>query len=162
MKSSGVVMESCAPYNDSIPTCPPAQEPCLNFVNTPQCKKTCKNGGSCSSSKHFAKSAYSIQQNVADIQQEIMTNGPVEAAFDVYKDFLAYKSGVYKHVSGDYLGGHAVKIIGWGVDSSTNQPYWTIANSWTTTWGADGYFLMLRGKNECGIEDDIVAGLPKV
>lgn len=27
------------------------------------------------------------------IQKEIMTNGPVEAGFDVYEDFLSYKSG---------------------------------------------------------------------
>lgn len=24
----------------------------------------------------------------------------------------------------------------------------------------DGYFKILRGKNECGIEEDVVAGLP--
>ena len=30
---------------------------------------------------------------MAKIQTEIMTNGPVEAAFDVYSDFLNYKSG---------------------------------------------------------------------
>jgi len=43
-----------------------------------------------------------------------MTNGPAEAAFTVYEDFLTYKSGVYKHTSGSALGGHAVKIMGWG------------------------------------------------
>lgn len=35
-----------------------------------------------------------------------MTNGPVEAAFSVYEDFLTYKSGVYQHTTGDFLGGH--------------------------------------------------------
>ncbi len=35
-----------------------------------------------------------------DIQNEIMTHGPVEGAFSVYEDFLAYKSGVYKHSTG--------------------------------------------------------------
>lgn len=24
----------------------------------------------------------------------------------------------------------------------------------------DGYFKIIRGKNECGIEEDVVAGLP--
>lgn len=43
-----------------------------------------------------------------------MTNGPVEASFTVYNDFLTYKEGVYHHVSGSSLGGHSVKIIGWG------------------------------------------------
>jgi cathepsin B len=43
-----------------------------------------------------------------------MTNGPVEASFTVYEDFLTYKNGVYHHVEGKSLGGHSIKIIGWG------------------------------------------------
>lgn len=91
---------------------------------------------------------------------EIMTNGPVEAAFDVYADFVSYKSGVYQHVSGGLLGGHAIKMLGWGVENNT--PYWLIANSWNPTWGDKGYFKIKRGTNECGIEDDIVGGLPRL
>ena len=90
--------------------------------------------------------------------QEIMTNGPVEATFKVYADFPSYKSGVYQHVTGAYLGSHAVKMIGWGVEK--NQKYWMVANSWNPTWGAYGFFKILRGSNECGIESLIVAGLP--
>jgi len=160
-KNSGIVLESCAPYNDSIPTCPPSTEPCLKFVKTPPCKKTCVDGSSWAASKHFAASAYGISSKVVDIQTEIQTHGPVEAAFSVYEDFIAYKSGVYQHVTGKLLGGHAIKIIGWGVDNSST-PYWTVQNSWTSTWGDQGYFLILRGVNECGIEDDVVAGLAKV
>lgn len=89
-----------------------------------------------------------------------MTNGPVEAAFYVYRDFISYKSGVYHHTSGSFLGGHAIKIIGWGVDGST--PYWIIANSWGTTWGINGFFWMLRGRNECGIESQVITGLASV
>ena len=37
-----------------------------------------------------------------------MKNGPVEAAFSVYADFLAYKSGVYQHTGGSFLGGHGM------------------------------------------------------
>lgn len=81
---------------------------------------------------------------------EIMTNGPVEAAFTVYSDFMSYKSGVYKHTSGTVEGGHAVKILGWGVENG--EKYWLVANSWSTSWGMDGYFRILKGVNECGIE----------
>lgn len=63
-----------------------------------------------------------------------MRNGPVQTAFNVYEDFLSYKSGVYSHVTGSPVGGHAVKIIGWGVDKDTQLPYWLIANSWNTDW----------------------------
>ena len=45
-----------------------------------------------------------------------MTNGPVEAAFTVFEDFPNYKTGVYQHVTGGALGGHAIRILGWGVE----------------------------------------------
>jgi cathepsin B len=79
----------------------------------------------------------------------------------VYEDFADYSSGVYQHVTGSYLGGHAIKIIGWGV-TSDGVKYWLIANSWNETWGEKGYFRMLRGVNECGIEGSAVAGMPKL
>jgi cathepsin B len=80
---------------------------------------------------------------------EILTHGPVSAAFTVFDDFLTYKTGVYKHITGNVLGGHAVKIIGWGNEDGI--PYWLIVNSWNEDWGDQGTFKMLRGYNECGI-----------
>jgi cathepsin B len=61
-----------------------------------------------------------------------------------------------QHIKGKYLGGHAIKLVGWGVDNGT--PYWTCVNSWNDSWGESGTFRILRGSNECGIEDDAVAG----
>ena len=46
---------------------------------------------------------------------ELMTNGPVESGFTLFEDFPNYKSGVYQHVSGNALGGHAIRILGKGV-----------------------------------------------
>jgi len=156
-KNSGLVTNECSPY--TIPTCPPQDQPCLNFVNTPSCVQKCVNGtNTWTQDKHFMDTVYSVSSQVSAIQTEIMTNGPVEACFTVYEDFVGYKSGVYQHKSGDVLGGHCVKMLGWGTLSGT--PYWLMANSWTTYWGANGFFLILRGSDECGIEDDIVAGIP--
>ena len=42
-------------------------------------------------------------------------------------------TGVYQHVSGAPLGGHAVRLLGWGVEEGT--PYWLVANSWNYDWG---------------------------
>lgn len=70
---------------------------------------------------------------------ELYTNGPATASFTVYEDFLTYKSGVYKHTGGGFpMGGHAIKILGWGVENGT--PYWLCANSWNPTWGDHGFF----------------------
>jgi len=54
---------------------------------------------------------------------------------------------------------HAVKIIGWGIEESVH--YWLCVNSWNTEWGDNGYFKMLRGNNECGIESEVVVGRMK-
>ncbi|GBN46698.1 Cathepsin B [Araneus ventricosus] len=136
--------------------------PCGDIVDTPQCVNMCEKGYNASyrADKHFGKKSYSIDEQEDQIKTEISTNGPVEAAFTVYADFVTYKSGVYRHVTGEEMGGHAVRILGWGTESGT--PYWLVANSWNTDWGDKGYFKILRGSDECGIESSIVAGLPKV
>lgn len=88
-----------------------------------------------------------------------MTNGPVTASFAVYGDLSVYKSGVYQHVTGGFEGLHAIKIVGWGIMNGVK--HWTIVNSWNYDWGMDGLFLIRRGNDECGIESDVVTGLPK-
>ena len=56
------------------------------------------------------------------------------------------------------MGGHAIRILGWGVENDT--PYWLVGNSWNTDWGDKGFFKILRGQDHCGIESEIVAGMP--
>jgi len=133
--------------------------------STPQCPTACDANStytiSYSDDKHMFATSYSVPSDETSIMTEIMDNGPVEAAFTVYADFESYKSGVYHHVTGAELGGHAVKIIGWGVDATTSAKYWLVVNSWNEDWGDQGTFKILRGSDECGIEDGIVAGLFK-
>ncbi|RCN45899.1 papain family cysteine protease [Ancylostoma caninum] len=61
-----------------------------------------------------------------------------------------------ENTGGRDRGGHAVKIIGWGKENGT--PYWLVANSYNFDWGENGYFRMIRGKNNCKIEEKVVAG----
>merc|ERR1711862_1089092 len=62
--------------------------------------------------------------DVKQIQMELMTNGPTEAAFTVYEDFVNYKSGVYQHVTGKALGGHAIRLLGWGEENELPTGWW--------------------------------------
>ena len=59
---------------------------------------------------------------------------------------MSYKGGVYIHKTGSQLGGHAVKIIGWGED------YWIVANSWGSAWGLKGYFWFGMNQSCCAFE----------
>jgi len=155
--------QGCRPY--SIPACEHHTtghlKPCSGGSSTPRCSKKCIDGYNVSytEDRQFLESKYTISSDQTKIMTEIMTNGPVEGAFTVYADFPNYKSGVYQHVSGGQLFGHAIKILGWGTENGT--PYWLVANSWNADWGDKGFFKILRGKDECGIESSITAGMPR-
>merc|ERR1711904_135045 len=147
LKSTGIVSDKCLPYS-------------AGDGNAPSCPDKCADSESWASSKVKAKSSYAIN-GVTNMQKEIMTNGPIQVAFKVYKSFMSYKSGVYSKHFWELVpeGGHAVKIVGWGSENSTDASgqtqstdYWLVANSWNTTWGQDGFFKILRGKDHCGIE----------
>eukprot|EP01106_Pelomyxa_sp_JSP_P003880 TRINITY_DN158_c0_g1_i18.p1 TRINITY_DN158_c0_g1~~TRINITY_DN158_c0_g1_i18.p1 ORF type:complete len:226 (+),score=61.89 TRINITY_DN158_c0_g1_i18:332-1009(+) len=154
--ATGIVTEDCYPY--SLPGCDHhianSTNPCPSVgYPTPPCKSSCTVSGQ-TWTKYFGASAATASGEAA-MMNEIEANGPVETAFSVYEDFLTYTSGIYKHVSGKYDGGHAVKIIGWGVEATTNTKYWIVANSWNTNWGEKGFFRIVKGTNECGIENEI-------
>ncbi|KHJ99387.1 papain family cysteine protease, partial [Oesophagostomum dentatum] len=108
---------------------------------TPACRTTCQVDYPIKyeNDKIFAKTAYRVSANEKAIQKEIMTNGPVQATFTVHSDFRAYKKGIYRPTYGWPQGGHAVKIVGWGVENGTK--YWTISNSWNSDWGENGKFF---------------------
>ncbi|CAM4686519.1 unnamed protein product [Leuciscus chuanchicus] len=154
----------CRPY--SIAPCEHhvngTRPPCSGEQNTPQCDAACIPQYSVpyTHDKHFGYKVYNLPSDPKQIMTELYNNGPVEAAFTVYEDFLLYKTGVYQHVTGSALGGHAVKILGWGEEKGT--PFWLVANSWNTDWGDNGYFKILRGRDECGIESEMVAGVPQL
>jgi cathepsin B len=141
MQTAGVVSDMCYPYTSG------------NGVDG-ACASQCTAAGQ--TWKPYKSQAAMSFNSVAAMMQEVYTNGPVEVAFSVYQDFFSYSGGVYKHVSGGLAGGHAVKLIGWGTDQG--QDYWLIANSWGTGWGLQGYFMILKGVNECGIESNVIAG----
>ena len=71
--------------------------------------------------------------------------------------------GVYQHTTGNLLGGHAIKVLGWGTENGV--PYWyvnvcvcllllsnyrLVANSWNPSWGDSGMlelFLKISKKS---------------
>jgi cathepsin C len=87
------------------------------------------------------------------MQLAIFERGPVVVGYQVFQDFLYYRSGIYYHYGPHRrMGGHAVTVVGWGEDPRTETKYWIVKNSWGSDWGENGYFRIIRGLNECGIE----------
>jgi len=124
---------------------------------SPQCPSACDSEAD-DPHKTFADDKYTFSGKVQSasgpkqIKQMIMAGGPVETAFTVYSDFENYDSGIYHHVSGSMAGGHAVKIVGWGVEGGVK--YWKVANSWNPYWAEKGYFRIKEG-DEGGVDDQV-------
>lgn len=112
-----------------------------------------------------AKSDKNYGRDMTSMMTAIHKDGPLQVGFTVYSDFSYYDTGIYHHVYGYARGGHAVTIIGWGEDPKDGTLYWVVRNSWGPGWGETiegnkrngknaGYFRILRGNNECGIENE--------
>jgi len=79
--------------------------------------------------------------------EQAASQGPVSVAMDASHDsFQHYQSGVYSEpqCNPENLN-HGVLVVGYGGD------YWLVKNSWGTTWGMQGYVMMARNSNMCGI-----------
>jgi len=139
----GVVKASCLPYtsgNGVVPACP---SKCASTSES-WVKYKC-NGG-----------FYYYRNSISGMKNWLTTNGPMTVGMSVYQDFFSYKSGIYTRVSSSYAGGHAIKLVGYGVSGTTK--YWICQNSWGTSWGMKGFFYIKEG--QCGIESEALACLP--
>ena len=85
------------------------------------------------------------------LQEAVATIGPISVAMDASQMSLQlYKKGVYdpKHCSETKLD-HGVLAVGYGTEDG--KDYWLIKNSWGKRWGMEGYFMIARKDNKCGI-----------
>lgn len=137
MNAHGVMTEECYKYHSG------------DDGDDGKCQTTCDDGSK--GELYFSGEPAFSTENTRTMQ-EIEKNGPVEAAFMVYEDFLHYGGGIYKHGSGDFLGGHAIKCIGWGTDPDAGD-YWIMANSWGEGWGEKGFFRIVKG--DCDVDSQM-------
>lgn len=95
-----------------------------------------------------------VAETVVNMKTAIVNAGSIVVGIDVYSDFYYYKSGVYSRsgYGSSYVGGHAVKVVGWGYDAVSRKNFWTIANSWGIYWGEKGFVRFEAGTNHCRIE----------
>ncbi|HOX44354.1 MAG TPA: C1 family peptidase [Myxococcota bacterium] len=70
------------------------------------------------------------------VLQAALSEAPLVTCFAVYEDFFSYGGGVYQHVWGEVVAGHAVEIVGW---DDADQA-WICKNSWGPEWGEQGFF----------------------
>jgi C1A family cysteine protease len=105
---------------------------------------TATNGSCANAASGWQQDAYRIgawsyacvSPSADAIKSALINYGPLATMFQVYSDFLSYKSGIYSYTTGSYLGNHAVLIVGY---DDVGQ-YFIVKNSWGTGWGESGFF----------------------
>mmetsp|Transcript_48133 Transcript_48133/g.125183 ORF Transcript_48133/g.125183 Transcript_48133/m.125183 type:complete len:97 (+) Transcript_48133:1535-1825(+) len=90
---------------------------------------------------------------------EIAARGPIACGMAVTKDFENYSGGIFKDTTGVTTQMHEISIAGYGEENGVK--YWIGRNSWGTYWGESGWFRIVRGVNNLGIEDACDWAVPK-
>ncbi len=136
LQKSGVPDEACFPYMSGA------------TGQDQSCQASCTD-----SKKRSVKiSAFSTPNrmilDVNTVKRELQ-KGPLVTTMDVYADFLLYGEGIYRHVTGEMLGGHAVAIVGY----NDIERYYIVRNSWGEDWGENG-FVKISYDDDSGIGEE--------
>lgn len=121
VSETGVVDETCDPYEDCNQICSPCSDWEDRLVKI----------------HHWEGISFSdyAKWNLAN-------HGPVIVTMVVYEDFYSYTGGVYRNTWGWFGGFHAVTLVGY----NEAEGYWIGKNSWGTEWGEQGWFRIAYGE----------------
>ncbi len=114
-KKDGISDESCFPYQDHDMNCELCSDRDNRLVKIGKWKEII---------------------NISQRKEWLDKKGPLVACMAVYRDFFSYKDGIYRHVTGDLAGYHAISCIGY----NENEGCWICKNSWDDDWGNEGFF----------------------
>jgi C1A family cysteine protease len=88
-----------------------------------------------------------LEQREDAYMRALVEHGPISVAVAAQTMWSAYNNGVLMPAQayGAQDLNHAVLLVGYGVDRATGKGYWTLKNSWASSWGESGYFRLPRG-----------------
>lgn len=117
--------------------------------NVPACEKNHKNVVD-------VKTFTDVEANSPTALLAAVTKQPVSIAIEAdMSAFQFYNSGVIKKGSCGTNLDHGVLLVGYGTENDTD--YWLVKNSWSTSWGDEGYVkiernMKTKGPGTCGIQ----------
>ncbi|TKR83142.1 hypothetical protein L596_016779 [Steinernema carpocapsae] len=119
--------------------------------------------GQCQKNSYVSKikQIYGIKQEEWAHESVLTNYGPFTVQVNVTKEFMYYKSGVFrpKNCTTESQGRHAMLVVGYGT-TNDGVKYWIVKNSWGANWGTEGGYLhFIKGENACGIEQASIYGM---
>jgi len=142
--SNGITDDTCMNYL--------AQNEACTDINI--CR-TCTPDGGCSAvanPKKWHITEHGQVAGEANMMAEIYARGPIACTIAVTEALEQYTDGVFVDKTGDVSLDHSIEVVGWGVEQGTGVKYWIVRNSWGTYWGEAGWFKLIRGINNLGVE----------
>ncbi|CAJ1344795.1 unnamed protein product [Effrenium voratum] len=88
------------------------------------------------------------------LMRALVFRGPVAVSVSA-TGWEMYLEGVFGDCSKDAVIDHAVTLIGYGKDAARDMKYWTIQNSWGSSFGEEGKIRLHRQDDEdqyCGVD----------
>ena len=151
--NNGIPDETCQNYQSKDLSCEP-----INIC------KDCKPLIGCSAKSNGTYDSYRISEYgpVAGEQKmmaEIAARGPIACGLCVTPEFESYSGGIINDTSGCKDQDHEISIAGYGV-ADDGTKYWIGRNSWGTYWGEDGWFRIIRGVDNLGVEEQCDWAVP--
>lgn len=106
--NEGIAPRKCMAYTQKTDTCSlECDDPSEEYT-----KSFCKAG------------TLRIMSKINDMQKEIYDSGPIIVELTVYEDMYSYQEGIYHKTTGRIVGGHAIRIVGWGHDEEDGGLFW--------------------------------------
>jgi C1A family cysteine protease len=97
-----------------------------------------------------------LNVNIDDVaaMKAAVAQQPVSVSLDAGHLFMNYSSGVLDSTKCGTKLDHAVLVVGYGIDAPTGLEYWTVKNSWGTSWGEEGYIRLaiIDEVGVCGVQ----------
>jgi len=141
----GLVPKHCSTYSPVVPSCQLA------------CDVTALEKRWRADNHHYVGGHYGGATE-EKMLQELVDRGPLVVSFEPKHEFMYYDGGIYSTVPNQRREweqvDHAVLLVGFG--QQHGKKYWLLQNSWGEDWGEQGFFRMVRGSDESGIESIVV------
>ena len=101
--------------------------------------------------------SYGAVRGWQGMMDEIYRRGPIACNIDA-APLSTYRGGIIDIPKGEHSTDHVVSIVGWG--STGDKQYWIVRNSWGEYWGELGFFRIVLGEDQLGIEGNCAFGNP--